>query len=1199
MSWFSKLGSLVFKTKQGTELKIDKTGKLVDPETGASLPYDPEDVLDDASLAQYKELQSGKPGSVSNVLSLGTGKADNAVAGTEPLTELTPEETIPVGNMALTKSADASAQGLIGKNKDAYSPEAFQSLAPAMTDEAKAAHTWRGDMGYLDGPGGATSPNAVSLGLQLADIKAKLKTADRSALKAEVEKLYAQLEDLRDELQGRWGQDAQIAAMDSSKVTLDKPIYISRSGPEGQKPDSTYSALVIDPTNYARSASTLAELDDPGHNIYKLPQGTSILHPGSYADPNEVLVKGADLASAEQAPAGTLVRSYKKGEPLFSVTGIGLAGALATQSEDAQAMPAFAEQPQTEPKYNDIGRTALQQANGDIQQAYQLLVEEGATHQEISEALDLPFQKQLTMQQGYTPEEVDAYMKQNMDYAPRAQQLFAPGMPVETLTAAIEKVNQLPFNLSKSVSGWIGNEDHAREVAEYNQQLSGTIVAELQNRGYPARINQAGDVEVQDTKIGEWREASGDTLTSIMTSLTMSTGEIAGGIGGAMAGARAGAALPLPPQGRAVAAVGGAIVGGATGVFGGNIADQWVAATILKQKLDMEQAVTAAAAAGVEDIMLGSIIGGVLKGGKATYNATVNVVKKAKNAVDEVMLQGALKELENITGLTKADRQALAERLEEVSVERQARNEARREIEGVLQTRPGMEILVGEASRISKTAGFGLLKEMDSRAKSVIEAANGMTAGNISRVVNDELGGPKGYIATVKKGYEGIKQLGINEAEQVGFRYDPQKLIDLPKVVEDAEAGITDKATLDKLDRFVVRMRDIASESDKEFGFGELLEYRRALVDFKESGAYNHIANQRASRALSQIDAEIAKAVDMMPNGKAWSEQFAQAKVEYSKMKALQKNVMYKALTKPGASADDVVKSMAKFIKAEDGTFMSVVGKLPPKVRSNVEGAVIRNLTAKHTVGEAQGYQAIDYPALARELEGITFTTESARDLKRVVDKFAKVYLNDQELAAAAGAIQTPKNKTYLATSIAGRVNMALHNQLFNYVSRYLPTQQGRTRRLAEAVSDVLDNPLNAKSVEKLTRELPGDPELKTTLQQLAVKYAERGQRETYPKVPLYKVYKEGHSQSTSSTQYGDGIQYFTSKQAAESAKASGQVVEEVLVEPSRYVTLDHASQLLGKELTPELLKQTRVIEQLKDHGFLGIADKDLVFEFK
>jgi hypothetical protein len=145
----------------------------------------------------------------------------------------------------------------------------------------------------------------------------------------------------------------------------------------------------------------------------------------------------------------------------------------------------------------------------------------------------------------------------------------------------------------------------------------------------------------------------------------------------------------------------------------------------------------------------------------------------------------------------------------------------------------------------------------------------------------------------------------------------------------------------------------------------------------------------------------------------------------------------------------------------------------------------------------------------------------------------------------------------------------------------------------------VLDNPLNAKAVDRLTNELPKDPEMRTKLHQLAISYAERGQKENYPKVPLYKVYQNGYSQSTKATKYGEGIQYYTSKEAADAARTAGQRVEEVLVEPSRYATLEQASVVVGKKLTPAMLKRPRVVQQLKDLGYLGIADKDLVFEFK
>ncbi len=1052
MSVFGEIGKLVFKTKQGSTLKLNKRGELVDPDTGAAVPYSASEVLDQDSLALYEKFKSGKVGSVNEVLALGTDKAPkqsplDSLAEVAPTTDgLTPNQQVQYALRKDLEVADgkfSSRDRVLGMLGDEVSPEVQQVAKGGM----------KGIGEFVADP---TVRSVAGLGLGAA---AMTESEEASAMSASVQEQTSVVQPMQE----------QPAQLSQEQMQTTQPVQ----------------EQVVQPTQ---------EQD---------------ITPAQLPQVDDVMISQQLAKSIE---AGQM--SYQEAE------------------------------------------------------------------QVIRETVPNPQEQEVLLAEA------------KARFAPRPE-LFKPDMPPEAFVAAVEKVNQMPWanlvNLGNMAS--LGQTSLSTDIDAYKAQLQPLIASELAKRGYETKVD--GEQAYYKDKDGEWVAADAGFVRSI----TSSAFQIGGGIAGFSAGARAAGAL-IPPVGPAgvAAKIGATAIGTGVGAMAGAYVDQLASAAVLSERLDQQKLLVNAYQDGVADLIFGAGLDTTIKAGSATYKAVVDVTNKAKSAVDNFMLQGALKELENITGLTKAQRQKLATKLEEVSENTMARNEARREIEGVLQTRPGMEILVDEASRLSKTAGFGMLKEIDTRAKSVLDATNEMTAGNVSRVVTDELGR---YRMSVKKGYEGIKQLGASEAQQAGFKYDPATVIDVPKLIEDAEAGITDPSKLSRLDAFTARIAKIGAESDKEFGLAELLDYRLALKNFKESGQFNYAANQRAERMLADIDKEIAKAVDMMPNGKAWQEQFKQANVEYSKMKALEENVMYKALNKPGASADDTVRALAKYIKAEDGTFMKVMGKLPPHVRNNVEGAVIRNYATKYTAGDEQGFQAIDFPGLARDLDGISFTTKGGQDLKRVVDKLAKVYQNDQALAAEAGAIQMPKNKTYLATSISGRLNMAAHNQLFNYVSRYLPTQQGRTRRLAEAISDVLDNPLNAKSVEKLTRELPDDPNLKTTLQQLSISYAERGQRETYPKVPLYKVYQEGYSQSTKQTKYGDGIEYFTSKEAAEKAKASGQTVEEVLVEPSRYATIDQAGMLLGRELTPEDLKQARVVQDLKKHGFLGIADDDLVFEFK
>lgn len=960
-----------------------------------------------------------------------------------------------------------------------------------------------------------------------------------------------------------------------------------------------------------------------------------------------------------------------------SVAGIGLVGAAATQSEDANAsleqtpqaslqpiaqevlpeqattlaMPEQSLQAQEDPdaKMQELVTNMVKSGEMTMEDAYAIFKEETPESADKLLAPALQAHKQSLRAQGVNPWAVAKEMEDKFGQSMNIPQMFTPDMPPEAIIQAIEKVHAQPWAQAKELGALVS--DEARVVVkEHSNQLASVIAIELQNRGFEVRVQDDEDgspiVEFQDKETGEWRIADANTSRDYSIAGMAAggaAGALAGGamlgplgaVGGAVLGAgggylAGGAVDPLaanafqigggvaagsaafraagalvPPIGLpGVAAKAGlTAIGTGLGAMAGSTVDHLAAAAVLKQQLDTRELLARAAEDGMTDAVLGLGVDVVLRGGAKTYNGVKNAVTMARNAVDNYMLQGSLKELENITGLTKAERQALAEKLEDVSQDAIARNEARREIEAVLQTRPGMEILVGEASRLSKTAGFGILKEIDARAKSVVDATNSMTADSISRVLVDELGA---YQTSVKKGYEGVKMLGAREADSVGFQYNPNDL-GLPALKQDMEGALANPNHVTRFDSLWAKLEGIGAIRDesgkivdygKNYGLAELLDTRRILTSFK-SGNLDFGAINKVDRVIANIDAEVNKAIDMMPNGQQWAEQFGKAKVEYSKMKALEENIMYKALTKEGASADDVVKSLSKYIKAEDGTFMKVMGKLPPAVRNNAEGAVIRNYANRYTLGDAQGFQAVDFPGLSRELAGVNFTTPGARDLKRVVDRLANVYKNDPALAREAGALQVPKDKTYLATSVAGRVDMALHTELFNYVSRYLPTQRGRTRRLAEAISGVLDNPLNAKAVDTLTKELPDDPQLKTKLHQLAISYAQRGQKEAYPKVPLYKVYKEGYSQSGSSTKYGEGVQYYTSKDAANKAKGQGQIVEEVLVEPSRYATLEQASMVVGKKLTPAMLKQPRVVQQLKDHGYLGIADKDSVVEFK
>jgi len=386
--------------------------------------------------------------------------------------------------------------------------------------------------------------------------------------------------------------------------------------------------------------------------------------------------------------------------------------------------------------------------------------------------------------------------------------------------------------------------------------------------------------------------------------------------------------------------------------------------------------------------------------------------------------------------------------------------------------------------------------------------------------------------------------------------------------------------------------------------FENLLELRKTINELRGDtrfGSFTHSNQLKA--ALTSIDKEIAVAARThMPKGDVWLKQWKASNTEYSKMKQLEHNVLYKALTSPRVDHDAAVSALTKSMMYTDpSTFMQVMGKLPVKTRKGVEGAVLKSLISKYTVGIEAGKQALNFPMLASDLEKMAFTQPDARDLKRTVREIAEVFKNDPFLQAVTGKIPLPKFQQALTDSLEGKARYAIASSVFNAIRARIPFDKNAGRAaLVHNLGKILDNPRDAKTTKEILAALPDDPELKTAMHQLAIQFVEKGVPEHYGKVPIYRVAKPGDFQKASNTKIGTGVLYYTDKATAQRiAKETGTKVKEVFQLHKRIATPEDVTRALGHELSPEELKSDETLQLLKDRDFAGIAIDNKVLLFK
>lgn len=569
---------------------------------------------------------------------------------------------------------------------------------------------------------------------------------------------------------------------------------------------------------------------------------------------------------------------------------------------------------------------------------------------------------------------------------------------------------------------------------------------------------------------------------------------IGGGIAGAKLGASYGARVAKNPWVVGAATLAGSIIGAAGGAAIGTEIDYLRESIELSEemsgKIALHKATTAAEAS-----VIGDAVGfGVFKSAGAIWQG----IKRTKDLVLDGNIGGAVESLKQSMFITDSEAKDLALGLQQVSSDIVPGGK-RGQIAGTLLTKPGGETIVSAAAAIDPQAAASVSKAIDSRARDVLASTAELTEENAGRILVDDL---SNYTHQVKKFYGDVKTQVAESPRLNKFQWDFDKLAITP-VLDTLEKNISDPAVLE---RFVLQASRIRSMSDSR-NLVDLIELRQVVNDFKFN---KRITKQKDFKALNDVLNNIDSAINMgagivMKDPKSWKQNFTKAKAKYAQMKGIERNVIAKAVNRPGVSNEVVVKNLAKYITSLDGSFQDVMSAMPMTTRPQMEGAVIDTLANKFADGLEDGLRVIHYPALAKELEKISFTTPDARKAKAAIQQMAAVFKNDVNLANATGSFQLPKMQSYLTTDPVMRAKYEFASTMFNYAKRMAPTTKSNNLALVMQAAKVLEQPLHAKSMKELMDSVAGDVNLTKQamlIQQHAAREAAEGK--ISPKIRFY-----------------------------------------------------------------------------------------------
>lgn len=853
---------------------------------------------------------------------------------------------------------------------------------------------------------------------------------------------------------------------------------------------------------------------------------------------------------------------------------------------------------------------------------------------EGSVATDQVNQDQIPLVEQQAPTEALDPNATGPSYAPT---VIDTNLPPEQILADLRNIkSSFADSMYQVYAGLSDSKEVKAKAAAQKAEVDGFILEELNKRGVQAiGYDKEGQVLVQtqqgvvpieegnlldlfegiDAEVltpGGMLETLSELVPAVADSLEPNKFELGGAIAGATAGAPGGPA--------------GILLGGFLGAMAGRGTDVLSSANDLKYDLARTELENQMIEAGVLDLTFGALGYGIAGASHAT-------IKGLSNAWDRVVtgnIDGAYEALKDSTNLNEAQIIDLLQKWDNAAGTSTLRAESqfagqlttRAEKETAIrvagQTMPSLSEPVSQAADLAKKGGAPLAENIAERAKQIKVEADKVSSDTVTSLITQDL---TNYRKGVENYFDLTKQVGIEKAGDFRFNFDPisSAVADLHKTQSAISNYALRQDFKTYLDRLAVygKPRQVKSkvtvsgqapEVTKDTSprsFKDLLELRKVLNEFSSDTRFKNFNSwELINKAKAEVDKQIVQASKQMDGGEQWLQRWRKANTEYSKMKDLEANTLYKALSKPDISPEKTIRALEQSLRADDPAIVQqVFAKLTPRARTSAEGALFKHYLEKSTLQISPEQAAVNFPKLAQDLERYGFRSTEVKDLKRTVREFADVYKNDISLARIAWNSPAGRFKNNIATTIVGKAKMQFASYLFKVWQTVAPGNSSRRIALTMKMRKVLDNPLDAKSVEALKKALPNDPDLESQLHRMQIEYAKFGQKENYGQAKVYRVSTEGGFNKASNTSLGKGVMYYTDQaQARKIASQTGARVSETNIVPRRVAQqadIDKVTrELFGRPAKDADYRNQEVLDMLR-HNFDGITKDTRVLMFK
>ena len=669
----------------------------------------------------------------------------------------------------------------------------------------------------------------------------------------------------------------------------------------------------------------------------------------------------------------------------------------------------------------------------------------------------------------------------------------ADEMTMQELVAKMETTYPDDSYVTTNIAGFAGDKEAQRVSDESRLAQRKRIITEA---------NDKLGIELEFGADGEWyantEEGQVQVTPEWWRAFTENKMEMVGGFAGAYAGFKAGAAVALRTPGHPLMKLGAgfftAVGVTAAGASLGTELDYMHSAMMIQQDFEARAMARKAMTAAELSVIGDAVVGGTFKVVGKSWQGLTGAV----NYVREGLFNRAGTALKETFFITDDEAAEIVTKLSRVA-KVEGKGPVDKAIAAVAVTKPGAAELVQSSVHADPRASRAVVKAIDDRAKDLLAVTNKLEGDDVGRFLREDL---EGYRTLVREDFERVKVQAASAPKANAFRFNYDKMA-LNPVLDRLGKNIENKDLAYKFAKQSQRIRDMS----KSRRLSDLIELRKLVNEFR----YNkRISNAKDFKMLDDIKAGIDQSIEIganatMEDPKAWLGSWRAANKQYSEMKALEKNVLAKVISRPGVSEHAIGQALTKYAGALDDTFIEVIAKLPKQARARAEGAVMNNLATKYTAGAVDGVKATNFPALANALKGVNFRTPEARSVKKAINELAEVFQNDVPLSNSAGGIQVTQFAQALTTDPVAKAKYALASHLFHYVRSLAPGRQGRASALITKTARLLEEPMNSKTIKELQEMLDGEINIDINIEQVIKAAAQQKADGTgMPRVRLY-----------------------------------------------------------------------------------------------